>query len=59
VVANESTFEGNCVCGVGVLEQASVQLDKCTFQDNKQVRIANTNGTVMMNGERILEDVLV
>jgi hypothetical protein len=55
VMANESTFEGNCWCGMVVLKQASVQLDKCTFQNNKQARIANENGTVMMNGERILK----
>jgi ribonuclease I len=54
VEADESTFKGNCFNGVAVCKQASVQLDECTFQDNQQAKIANKNGTVVMNGERIL-----
>jgi hypothetical protein len=44
VVANESTFEGNCMSGVAVLEQASVKLDKCTARSNKMSSVQAESG---------------
>jgi hypothetical protein len=47
VDAKESSFQGSFVHGVGACEYASVQLDKCTLESNKDANVSAYGGAVL------------